>query len=77
MSQEIGVQRYNTYEDTSEYLPIYKINQVNKKLLWEKGVKKLYVSTTMARDTSSEDGKKPDSIITSLTLSSCNMELKK
>lgn len=75
LSQEIGVQRYNSDDDRNEYLPIYKINQANRVLLWEKGSRKLYISTNMTRDSSSDEGK-PEIIITSLTLSSYTLTLK-
>ena len=72
LSQESCFQRYNLEDDTTDYLPIYKINQTNKVLLWKNGKKELFVST---ETTTANDDNKPITKVTTITLSSVNMSL--
>ena len=72
LSQESCFQRYNLEDDTTDYLPIYKINQTNKVLLWKESDKKLFVSTDT---TTANDENKPITKVTTITLSSVNMSL--
>lgn len=72
LSQESCFQRYNLEDDTTDYLPIYKINQTNKVLLWKDGKKELFIST---ETTTANDENKPITKVTTITLSSVNMSL--
>ena len=67
--QEHGIHKY--YDETTEYLPIYKINQSDKILLWKKGQKKIYLSTVSNDDINIDDKlktKKTSLILTSTTM---------
>lgn len=72
LSQESCFQRYNLEDDTTDYLPIYKINQTNKVQLWKKGKKILFVSS---ETTTANDENKPITKVTTITLSSVTMSL--